>query len=97
MRSRAEVDAALAARGVPDAGMRSFVAQNLVAREGGGYAWRVNLPGLLASLPAFAGFPRHLAPQPDLPAAFIRGATSSYVTPAHHAPTGHTSTAPPLQ
>jgi hypothetical protein len=45
--TRREVEAALAVA-VPEPGVRSFVAQNLVPQEGGGFAWRVGWPGILA-------------------------------------------------
>ena len=86
--TRREVEAALAAA-VPEPGVRSFVAQNLVPQEGGGFAWRVGWEGILASLPLYAGW-EGLAAAPGGggsggPAAahFVRGGTSSYVLPKH--------------
>lgn len=89
-RSRGDIDRALAVD-VPDAGMRSFVGQNLVLRPDGSYAWRINLPALLASLPAFASFPPPppggpYAPAPGLPAVFIAGERSRYILPDAHGP-----------
>jgi esterase len=84
--TRREVEAALAAA-VPEPGVRSFVAQNLVPQEGGGFAWRVGWPGILASLPLYAGWEGFAAPARGSggPEAvhFVRGSASSYVLPAH--------------
>lgn len=87
-KTRGDIDRALAAT-VPDAGMRSFVCQNLVMQPDGTYRWRVNLPSLLASLPLFAQFhapPPHgpYPPAGGLPAHFIGGERSRYILPAHH-------------
>jgi esterase len=89
-RSRGDIDRALAVD-VPDAGMRSFLGQNLVLRPDGSYAWRINLPALLASLPAFASFPAPppagpYAPASALPAVFIGGERSRYILPDAHGP-----------
>lgn len=87
--TRREVEAALAVA-VPEPGVRSFVAQNLVPQEGGGFAWRVGWEGILASLPLFAGwegFEAAVSPSSGGggPAAvhFVRGSASSYVLPRH--------------
>ena len=89
-RTRAEVEAALA-RAVPEPGVRSFVAQNLVPRDGGGYAWRCNFPALVAALPQYAAWV-HAAAPPAVAAAtaaldahFIAGQLSSYIL-SEHAP-----------
>lgn len=82
--SRTSIDAALA-RHIPDAGMRSFLCQNLVppsASTHGHYTWRINLPVILASMPNFATFP-HYPPRRDLSCAFIRGELSDFVSDAH--------------
>lgn len=83
-RTRAEVEAALAAL-VPEPGVRSFVAQNLVPRAGGGYAWRVNFPALLAALPGYAGWEavRAAPAAAALEAHFIAGGRSPYIRPEH--------------
>ncbi|RYG44396.1 alpha/beta fold hydrolase, partial [archaeon] len=85
---RPDVDAALARR-VPDAGMRSFVAQNLVLAAGGGsYRWRINLPSIAQSMPHFAAFPQlydahdaathaHYPPN-HCPVDFIAGERSTF-------------------
>ena len=87
-KTRGEIDKALAAR-VPDAGMRSFVAQNLLLLPDGTYRWRINLPNLLASMPSFATFPQPppsgpYGPAAGLPAQFIGGERSRYILPEHH-------------
>ena len=59
--TRADADAALAAT-IPDVALRAFVCTNLTqAAAGGGggaatWAWRVNLPVLMAELPRMSGF-----------------------------------------
>ena len=59
--SRADADAALAARAVGDPGVRAFLLQNLVAGE---RRFRMNVHGLLASAKAgeLSAFPEHLPP-----------------------------------
>jgi pimeloyl-ACP methyl ester carboxylesterase len=87
-RTRADVEAALA-RAVPEPGVRSFVAQNLVPRAGGGYAWRCNFPALVDALPHYAAWafaptpPALAAATAALDAHFIAGALSSYIRPEH--------------
>ena len=93
--TRREVEAALAAA-VPEPGVRSFVAQNLVPQPGGGFSWRVGWEGILASLPLYAGWGEAGAaggageaaaaavePLDGASVHFIRGAESSYVLPRH--------------
>ena len=90
--TRRQVDAALAAAGVPDPGMRSFVMQNLQLKPppGVGYTWRCNLAALQAGLPAMAGFARPPPATPChpanavLPAHIVHGDLSHYVLPEHH-------------
>jgi pimeloyl-ACP methyl ester carboxylesterase len=79
---RSEVDVSLKPA-VPDAGVRAFLLQNLVSSDGG-FAWRVNLPALLANMDAIMGFP----PSPDPrnfegPALFLAGGRSDYLRPVH--------------
>lgn len=77
MTRRAQADQALAPA-IPDATLRAFLLQNLVA-AGGGYRWRIDLDAIAASMPALLGFPdpgrRHF----EGPALFVRGARSRYV------------------
>ena len=81
---RGDADQALAAA-VPDPGIRAFLLQNLVARDGG-YAWRLNLAALQAGMAALIGFP---PPAPgaryDGPTLFLGGGLSDYIGPEHHA------------
>ena len=77
--SRGEVDRALAAL-VPDPGVRSFVAQNLVPLPSGGFAWRLGWESILASMPHFAAWPSHAPAAPGLRAHFIRGTASTYIS-----------------
>lgn len=76
---RQQVDRRLAGY-VPESGVRGFLLQNL-AREKKGWAWRINLPSLRASMPAITGFD---CPQDVIypgPTHFIFGELSSYVQP----------------
>ena len=67
---------------IPDAAMRMFVLQNL-ASSSEGFAWRINLEGVAASMPALLDFPVDpSAPPYPGPARFLRGANSDYVQPA---------------
>ena len=75
--------------GVGDAGVRSFVCQNLSLQPDGTFRWRMNTAALLESLPGFAAFPPREArlgedgPEPEM--HFISGERSGYVRPQHHA------------
>jgi esterase len=81
---RSQVDDRLA-RAVPDAAVRAFLLQNLVS-SGGGFAWRVNLPALLAHMDAIMSFPTSLAPRSfGRPALFLAGGRSDYLRPEHRA------------
>ncbi|HEV7372467.1 alpha/beta fold hydrolase [Arenibaculum sp.] len=79
-RRRAEVEAALAGT-IPEAGIRSFLMQNLVA-EGGELRWRINLEAIERSFDLITGFP-----ETDLdyggPALFLDGDRSAYIRPEH--------------
>lgn len=86
-RTRGEVEAALALH-VPEAGVRSFVAQNLVPAADGVYAWRVNFKNIIQSLPLYAGYPEDDVARRNpatalLDAHFIAGELSPYIAPAH--------------
>jgi len=66
---------------VPDPGMRGFLLQNLTSTPGG-FAWRVNLEAIEASLPALLDFPVDPQAQPFRgESLFVRGARSDYVLP----------------
>ena len=79
---RGEVDEQLRGQ-VKDAGIRAFLMQNLVERDGK-FEWRINLSGLARNLPDIFGFPE-IAPTPYVgEALFISGQRSEYVQPEHH-------------
>lgn len=68
---------------IPDAGMRMFVLQNL-ASTAQGFAWRVNLDAIQASLSALLDFPVDARTRPyDGATLFVRGALSDYLLDAH--------------
>lgn len=79
---RAEVDALLAP-GIPEAGIRAFLLQNLVARDGG-LSWRLNLAVLDREMETIAGWPDDLMVRRyDGPAHFVAGGRSRYIRPEH--------------
>lgn len=82
---RGEADAALRP-GVPDPGMRAFLLQNLVPREGG-FSWRLNLDAIAASMDDLAGFP-DFPPGTNYPGPtlVVRGGRSGYVEEGDRAP-----------
>jgi esterase len=89
-RTRAQVEAALAEH-VPEPGVRSFVAQNLVPQANGaaGFAWRVYFPAILAALDDYASYPpapaviRGTPRAPPAGVHFIAGELSPYIGPQH--------------
>lgn len=68
---------------VPDPGIRAFLMQNLIDRDGK-FAWRLNLPALARNMPQISGFPAATA-QYAGPTLFVSGQRSNYVQPAHYA------------
>ncbi len=81
---RSEVDGQLAAA-IPDAALRGFLLQNLVAEEGR-LAWRINLEALADNMDTLTGFPDEAAAlRYDGAALFLAGGRSDYVLPEHHA------------
>ncbi|NHB77836.1 alpha/beta fold hydrolase [Rhodobacter calidifons] len=78
--SRAEADAALAAR-IEDPALRSFFLQSLDLRQHPP-RWKLNLPVLEAEMPKIVGWPGTQG-RFDRPALFLTGAESSYVRPEH--------------
>lgn len=79
---RAQADAALSTA-VPDAGVRAFLLQNLVQRDGR-LRWRVNLAALAAAMDDLIGFPETAQFERYAgPALFVRGERSDYVLPEH--------------
>lgn len=83
--TRGAVDAELA-KAVADAGVRSFVSQNLVPAADGTYRWRINTACIRDSMEAFASFPPHVPGRdtpPPGPVHFISGSQSSYIAQQH--------------
>ena len=79
---RGEVDAQLRTA-VPEAGIRSFLLQNLVS-EDGKLSWRINLPVLETDMPTITGFPEDPGWRPyEGPVLFLHGARSNYVLPEY--------------
>lgn len=79
---RADVNALLAPE-IPDAGIRAFLLQNLVERDGG-LAWRLNLAALDRGMETIAGFPDEFAAHRYAgPAHFVAGGESRYIRPEH--------------
>lgn len=86
---RKQIDEALKPA-IPDAGMRSFLQQNLVATPSNKYRWRIDLPSIQASLPSYATFPASpphggYAASPLAQVDFIAGGNSRFLLPEHHA------------
>jgi pimeloyl-ACP methyl ester carboxylesterase len=81
---RGEVDAQLKAD-VPEAPIRSFLLQNLVA-ENGVFSWRINLAALADRMDEITGFPTadFGAGRFDKPTLFVAGERSDYVRASHH-------------
>ena len=75
---RGEDDAALA-REVPEAAIRTFLAQS-VAFGPDGASWKLNLPVLGAEMPKIMGWP-DVSGTYDGPTLFLRGGESDYVGP----------------
>lgn len=85
--NRQEADDRLAVD-IPDAALRRFLLQNLVAGTAG-YRWRINLPALRANLPRLLAAPAIEALPPfHGDALFLRGERSDYVRPEHYAAIG---------
>lgn len=83
IQSRADADAQMRTA-VPASGVRAFLLQNLT-RQGGRWAWRLNLPALADAQADIIGFPRYAAQTGfDGPTRFIYGELSDYVRPSHH-------------
>ena len=79
--SRQDADDLLAPS-VRDAGVRSFLLQNLY-RTPQGWGWRANLDLLAESLPLISGWPAGVRGTYDGPVLWLRGADSGYVTEEH--------------
>lgn len=81
--SRADADAQMRAA-MPMGGVRAFLLQNLVRRDGA-WGWRVNLDALAAAQSQVTGFPDYPASTAyGGPTCFIYGDRSDYVKPSYH-------------
>lgn len=78
IQSRQQAEAALAAR-IPQPGVRQFLLKNLYRRDDNSFAWRINLPALVANLAAVGQEIASARPF-EKPALFIRGGKSDYIT-----------------
>jgi len=74
---RADVEEGLA-RAIPDAAVRAFLLQNL-AREDGGFAWRINLDAIAMNMDDIIGWPDAGGARFDGPTLVVRGERSDYV------------------
>jgi pimeloyl-ACP methyl ester carboxylesterase len=61
-----------------EAGMRTFLLTNLIRGEVG-FDWRVNLPAIVAAMPAIEGFAAAELPPSGANVLFLRGEQSNYV------------------
>ena len=83
LKNRQEADVMLQPR-ISDAGLRLFLLQNLVVREGC-FQWRINLPAIKRSLGNISSFPDiEVGCQYRGPSMFLRGEKSDYILPEHH-------------
>lgn len=79
---RAEVEAALESS-IPDRGIRAFLLQNLV-RKDGGFRWQLNLDALAMHMDDLTGWPDDLPGRRfEGPILFIAGERSDYLRPRH--------------
>ena len=72
-------------RDITDPGIRQFLLQNLV-RKDGHFLWRINLPAIRRSLPALLGW--NLEAVTDTRALFVYGGNSRYMTGSGRAAIG---------
>ena len=82
--SRADADARLG-RAIFDPMLRTFLLQNLVSKDGGGYAWRINLDAIANAMEQLTGFPDVTGLEYDGPSLFISGDGSDYIRAGYHA------------
>lgn len=81
---RAEADAGLQSA-VPDSGIRAFLLQNLIVKDGH-LSWRLNLPALSAGMPSISAFPDELSERSyGGRSLFLGGGLSDYIRLEHHA------------
>lgn len=85
MSRRSEAEAALEPA-VAEPAIRTFLAQNLAAADGGGLAWKLNLDAIEDQMPEIEGFPDIDSDDAfPRPALHLLGANSTHVLPQHHA------------
>jgi len=82
--SRADADRLLA-RTIDQPPLRAFLLTNLV-RLDDGFAWRINLPAIVANLLTIYAFPEPAGLAYQGPALFVAGAESNYVRNEDEAP-----------
>ncbi len=70
---------------IPEAGIRAFLLQNLVVKDGR-FDWRINLSALSTQLPHILDFPTTALGQRqyDGPTLFVAGELSNYIGPNDH-------------
>lgn len=78
---RSDIDESLATA-IPNAGLRSFLMQNLVSVQGH-FRWRINLDAITANNAAITGFPDVTGASCPCPALFLSGGRSDYVQESH--------------
>ncbi len=84
VKRRANVEAQLAPV-VPDPGVRAFLTQNLVTKDGALH-WRLNLDALADQMTSINGFPEAVLDRSyDGPTLFLAGGASDYVRAGQHA------------
>lgn len=79
--SRRHADEVLAEY-VSEVGVRNFLLMNLVRAPEGGYAWRMNLPGLIANYEVIRSAPAYLGGYAG-PTLYVRGEFSDYIQSAN--------------
>jgi len=83
IRRRAEAEMSMETD-IPEAAIRSFLCQNLVASADGGWRWRVNLNAIDRNLPTLVGFPTFPSGISfHRPSLFLKGGQSDYVRSDH--------------
>lgn len=70
---------------VADPAMRSFLVQNLKHTAAGGFAWRINLEAIAASMGELVGWPDVGEREYPNRALFVRGEHSDYIAREHQA------------
>ncbi len=82
LKRRGEADAALQTA-IPETGIRQFLLQNLLQRDGR-FSWRLNLAALAVNMETLIGFPDMEGNVYNHSALFLHGGLSDYVQPKYH-------------